>query len=65
MEVAVGQAVTFGLALLTSKVELPLLPEALTVKVFALPAVVGVTLNPVNCPAVKLPEMPVIPAVPP
>ena len=43
----------------------PFFVDSVTIKVNPLPATVGVTLTPVNTPAVNAPEVPVIPAVPP
>ena len=54
-----------GVIAVTSKVAEPVLPEFETVNVLLLPATVGVTLTPVNTPAVNAAEVPVMPAVPP
>ena len=48
----------------TSKVQVPVLPAPVIMNVKPLPTSVGVTLTSVNWPAVKIPELPVIPAVP-
>ena len=51
---------------MTLKVLVPVLlgDPPVTMKVLLLPAVIGVTLTPVNWPAVNPAEVPVIPAVP-
>ena len=49
---------------MTSNVRLPVLPDPVTMKVRALPTAEGVTLTPVNRPALKAADVPVIPAVP-
>ena len=49
---------------LTVKVLVPVLPDPVTMKVRVVPARVGVTLTPDNCPALKAGELPVTPAVP-
>ncbi len=46
------------------KVAVPVLVDPVTMKVLLVPATVGVTLTPVKWPAVKAPDVPVIPAVP-
>jgi len=48
----------------TSNVAVPVLADPVTIRVLPVPTLVGVTLTPVNCPAVNAAEVPVIPAVP-
>ena len=49
---------------LTVKVIVPVLPEPVTTNVRLVPAIVGVTLAPVNWPDVNAADVPEIPAVP-
>ena len=49
---------------LTSKDWVPVFPDAVTISVIPVPAVVGVTLAPPSTPAVNASEVPVMPAVP-
>ena len=48
----------------TVKVAVPVIAEPVTTNVKLLPATIGVTLTPVNTPAVNAAEVPVIPVVP-